>query len=182
MHCNLGVNEEERMAALRSYNILDTPAEDIFDEITRQGAKMCNVPVCAIALVDEGRVWFKSIVGMDMPEIPRDCGICSDAILQPDGTYEIYNTLAEPNHANNPLVTGPPNIVFYYAVVLATPEGLPLGTLCVVDSKPRTLSSHQKTMLKTLASQAMTFIRIRKKFTINAKATNVFVNKEQSVS
>eukprot|EP01117_Protostelium_nocturnum_P006479 TRINITY_DN2335_c0_g1_i1.p1 TRINITY_DN2335_c0_g1~~TRINITY_DN2335_c0_g1_i1.p1 ORF type:complete len:181 (-),score=53.62 TRINITY_DN2335_c0_g1_i1:542-1084(-) len=146
-------NEVQRLAALKKLNILDTADEDVFDGITRVAKKIFDVPIILVSLVDENRQWFKSCIGLQTRETKRDIAFCAYAILS--GTPEplvINDAMEDPRFNNNPLVTGPPHIRFYAGAPLITKEGLPLGTLCVIDTKPRTLTEQNIQSLKDCAS------------------------------
>ncbi|WP_129626500.1 response regulator [Candidatus Oscillochloris fontis] len=148
-------NEPERQAALESYQILDTPAEHAFDEIVHLAAAICETPMALVSLVDAQRVWFKARVGIEDPECMREIGFCSFAITQPDIPLVVSDTQQDPRFADNPLVTETPNIRFYAGVPLVTPEGLPLGTLCVLDHVPRQLTATQYQTLDVLGNQVV---------------------------
>ncbi len=153
--------ESERLAALRSYDILDTPAEAAFDDVTRMLAAVCEAPVALISLVDEGRQWFKSEVGLGIKETPLDVSVCGHAILQP-GLFIVPDTRADARFACNPLVTGEPYLRFYAGAPLVGADGLPLGTLCVLDYRPRDLTQEQKDTLSMLARTVMTQLDLRR--------------------
>lgn len=143
--------EEDRLAALRRYHILDAPPEDCFDAFTRIASEVCNTPMSLISLIDEDRQWFLSRVGLETKETCRDISFCGHAIEHPD-LLEIPDTLKEDRFSDNPLVTGPPHLRFYAGVPLRDPEGNALGTLCVLDTQPGTLTDSQKDVLKNLAA------------------------------
>lgn len=154
-------DEESRLAALAQQGILDTQDEAEFDALTRLAAELCNAPIALISLVDRDRLWFKSRIGLDVTEIPRDLGFCAHAILG-EGTVEIADTLADQRFADNPLVTGPPGVRFYAAALLRDHEGHALGTLCVIDRSPRRLGSAQRIGLQALARQVISHMQIRR--------------------
>ncbi len=153
--------EPERLAALRRYNILDTEAEPFFDDITRLIAAVCKAPIAVISFVDGTRQWFKSEVGLAARETPLDVSICAYAIQQP-GLFIVPDTRKDGRFAGNPLVAGAPHLRFYAGAPLETPEGLPLGTLCVLDVEPRTLTSEQQATLLLLARTVMTQLELRR--------------------
>lgn len=155
------VNEEARLAALYRYDVLDTSGEADFDDITRLAARICDVPVALISLVDRSRQFFKSTVGTDWRETPLGISFCAHALLQPD-MLVVPDLRADARFADNALVTGDPHVRFYAGALLKTPEGQPLGTLCVLDIKPRTLTGDQKDTLRILARQVMTQLELRR--------------------
>lgn len=144
-------NEQTRLATLRSISILDTPPEEEFDRFTRIAKRLFNVPMALISLVDENRQWFKSCDGLDATETPRDISFCGHAILG-DRPFIINNALEDERFSDNPLVTGAPHIRFYAGVPLSAQNGCKLGTLCIIDREPRTLSDHDVEALVDLAA------------------------------
>ncbi len=162
MAAPLPENEEQRLAALRSYEILDTEAEAGFDEIARTIAEICEVPVALVSLLDERRQWFKARHGLDLAETPREQAFCSHAILQPDELLEVPDARADERFAANPLVAADPNIRFYAGAPLRTADGHALGTLCVIDRKPRRLNDAQRSCLKALSKQVMAQLELRR--------------------
>ncbi|MDX2273618.1 MAG: GAF domain-containing protein [Cyanobacteriota bacterium] len=161
MKAPLPANEPERLAALHSYRILDTPAEAAFDDITRLAADICQTPTALISLVDEDRQWFKSKVGLEASETSRDLAFCAHAILQ-DDPLVVGDALADPRFADNSLVTDSPNIRFYAGVPITTPQGLAVGTLCVLDYQPRQIEAEQVEKLKALSRQVSAQLELRK--------------------
>ncbi len=158
--CSPMSEEAARLAALRHYEILDTPRETQFDDFTQLAACICGAPVSLISLVDENRQWFKSSVGVQASETPLDQSICRHAILQ-KGLFVVPDTEQDPRTAGNPLVTGHPRFRFYAGVLLESGDGHPLGTLCVLDFKPRQITQEQGRMLEALARQVMTAMEFR---------------------
>jgi GAF domain-containing protein len=154
-------NEAQRLAALREYRILDTAAEQAYDDLTGLAAYLCDVPVAMISLVDESRQWFKSRLGLNQRETPRDVAFCAHAILQSDPLI-VRDALKDARFADSALVTRSPHIRFYAGFPLATPEGYALGTLCAIDRKPRRLSSEQKQAMQALARQVMALLELRR--------------------
>lgn len=142
-------NETRRLAALHALRILDTPAEERFDRITRIAQKLFDVPIALVSLVDAERQWFKSRVGLDASETPREISFCGHAILQ-TGPFVVSNALEDERFRNNPLVTGDPNIRFYAGQPLQDIEGNKLGTLCLIDRHPRKLDKDQLQLLHDL--------------------------------
>ena len=135
-------DEDERMAALKSYHILDTPPEPDFDDVVLLIAKICEVPRAGISLIDDRRQWFKAEIGLGFRETPLGVSICPGLALAP-GLTVIPDARADKRLACNRLVTGEPHIRFYAGVRLETSEGVPLGTLCVLDDEVRDLNETQ---------------------------------------
>lgn len=154
-------SEVDRLAALDRYRILDTPPEPAFDAIAALAAQICATPVAAISLVAAGRQWFKAEIGMGVHETDLVVAICDDAIQAP-GLVVIPDLAEDSRFRENPIVTGPPRLRFYAGAPLLTPDGLPLGMLCVLDDKPRHLTSDQSTALVALASQVMAQLEMRR--------------------
>lgn len=144
-------DEASRLSELRSLNVLDTIAEERFDRLTRMAKRLFGVDIALVSLVDENRQWFKSCVGMDVCETPRDISFCGHAILG-DGPFVIPNALQDDRFCDNPLVTGKPHIRFYAGCPLRGPGGRKLGTLCIIDSKPREFGAEDIGVLVDLAS------------------------------
>jgi PAS domain S-box-containing protein len=164
MNAPLPSDEVERLAVLRSLNVLDMPPEEAFDELTNLAATICQTPVALISLVDESRQWFKSRVGWDQTEAPRDGSFCSHAILGPD-LFVVADTRSDSRFVDNPLVAGDPGIRFYAGAPLVMPDGHTLGTLCVMDYRPRELSAAQNQALRTLSRQVVALLRLRQNLT-----------------
>lgn len=154
-------SESERLAALARYNVLDTPHERGFDDITLIASQICDVPTALISLVDDKRQWFKSSLGIEAVQTPRDVAFCALAIEQSD-TMIVEDASQDPRFADNPLVTGESNLRFYAGAQLITPEGHRLGTLCVLDTRPRQLTLDQVQALEALARQVMTQLEMRR--------------------
>lgn len=155
-------NEKERLDALHSYRIVNTTPEERFDSLTQIAAYICDSSIALISLIDTNRLWFKSKIGMKDFEIPRDVSFCQYTITQ-DEIFEIENALMDERFQNNPYVLGPPNIRFYAGTPLKTPEGFNIGTLCVLDTEPKSLNSKQKTILKVLSNQIIANFELIKK-------------------
>ncbi len=147
-------NEAERMAAVRRYDILDTPPDGAFDRITALAARRLKVPIAIISIVDEDRIWFKSHHGLPVEQIDREPGLCASAILG-DTPYLIEDARKDPRSLANPLVAGDFGLRFYAAVPLRTSDGHNLGTLCVIDKEPRPIEQEQIDDLRDLACVVM---------------------------
>lgn len=146
-------NESARLATLRSLNILDTAPEERFDRLTRLARRLFGVPIAVVSLVDENRQWFKSCVGLDATETPRDVSFCAHAIAH-DDILMIPDARADERFHDNPLVTHEPGIRFYAGCPLTVPNGAKLGTLCLIDVRPRELDDEDRALLHDLARMA----------------------------
>jgi len=154
-------SQAARLAALRDYDILDTEPEEMFDDIVRLASEICEMPISAISLVDDGRNWLKAETGLGVNEVPFENAICTHAILS-DGFLEIKDTTLDLRTRDNPLVLGEPLLRFYAGAALNSPEGLPIGTLCVLDHRPRELTPLQRQTLRVLAKQVMAQLDLRR--------------------
>lgn len=155
------IDEHERLHALRRYRVLDTPPERALDDLAGLAAQICGTPIALISLVDEARQWFKANVGLDFTETPRAISFCSHAIRE-SGVCIVPDATRDPRFRDNPTVTGADHIRFYAGAPLLTPEGHALGTLCVIDREPRTLTPAQAAALVTLAGQVMTQFELQR--------------------
>jgi diguanylate cyclase (GGDEF)-like protein len=155
-------NEEARLQALRSLDILDSAPEQGFDDLVAIAAAICAVPMASVSLIDADRQWFKARVGIEDPETSRDTAFCAHAILQPDAMTLVEDARSDPRFADNPLVTGDPNIRFYAGAPLVTGEGHALGTLCVIDDKPRRLEGYQLEAMQALSRQVTRLLELRR--------------------
>lgn len=162
-HGDRAWTETERLAALYRYSILDTPPEQAFDDLARLAAELLGAPMAAVNLIAEGRQWFKAEVGLGVREMPLDNSICARVMLQPSELV-IPDLLEDSRFNCNPLVTAGPVLRFYAGELLQTPDGLPLGTLCVLDTKPRPegLTTQQQFILQALARQVMGQLELRR--------------------
>ncbi len=152
--------EIERLAALRSYEILDTPPDGAFDRITALAARHFHVPVALVSLVDEDRIWFKSRHGLDADQIPRSPGLCASVIFS-DEAYVVQNALEDPRTLANPLVAGAMGLRFYAAVPLVTHDGHRLGTMNIIDFVPRELDAAGLSDLYEFAGLVMDQMELR---------------------
>jgi GAF domain-containing protein len=154
-------NEKQRLEALDSYNVLNSLSEAEYDRLTKLASIICEAPIALISLVDETRQWFKSKVGLDVSETSRDLAFCQYAIMGAE-RFDIPDTALDERFHDNELVTGNPHIRFYSGQPLIDPEGFALGTICVIDRKPRTLTDTQKMALEILAEETIALIVARK--------------------
>ncbi|MDQ8028308.1 MAG: GAF domain-containing protein, partial [Brevundimonas sp.] len=155
--------ERERIAALRAYGVLHTPPETEYDEIVSLAARLCETSIALISLVAEDEQWFKARVGLDACSTGRDVSFCDHA-MRGDGIMVVPDAALDPRFADNALVTGAPHIRFYAGAPLVSPEGQPLGSLCVIDSRPRPqgLTDLQAHALTVLAGQVVTRMELRR--------------------
>ena len=155
-------NEGERLQVLKEYSILDTLPERDFEDITKIASEICQTPISLITLIDSNRQWFKSNRGLNVTETPRDFAFCAHAINTPESILTVQDSRVDERFADNPLVTGYPHVVFYAGVPLINPEGFSLGTLCVIDNKPRVLSESQLESLRALSNQVVKLFELKK--------------------
>ena len=143
-------DERERLEALHRLGLLDSPPSASFDRVTRMAADLLDVPVVLVSLVDEHRQWFKSRVGLDASETPRDLSFCGHAVFLREPLV-VNDALADARFRDNPLVTGAPNVRAYLGIPICTRDGRALGTLCAIDHRPRQFSEHEVQVLSRMA-------------------------------
>lgn len=146
-------NEQIRLKSLHDLNVLDTPPEERFDRVTRLAKSLFNVPIALVSLVDENRQWFKSCFGLDASETSRDLSFCGHAILQ-DNVFVVNDASLDPRFADNPLVAEEPKIRFYAGYPLTSHDGNNLGTLCIIDSTPRSFTKDDLAIFSDLGMLA----------------------------
>jgi PAS domain S-box-containing protein len=154
--------ETARLAALRSYRVLDSDPVLELDNLTALAAQICNAPISLVSLVDERRQWFLSRFGLDVRETAREHAFCAHALGQTD-LFEVPDAALDPRFMRNPLVTGAPGIRFYAGMPLTNEDGHALGTLCVIDRRPRTLTSAERGALRALRDFAMAHLELRRR-------------------
>jgi PAS domain S-box-containing protein len=166
----LPADESERLAALRAYEILDTDCERDFDDLTRLASEICNTPIALVSLIDAERQWFKSRIGLEIQETPREQAFCAFAINQPTELLIVPDATQDERFVDNPLVTGAPDIRFYAGSPLLTADGHALGSLCVIDRVPRQLSPEQAESLRVLGRQVMVQLEQRRQIRLLQEA------------
>ncbi len=158
-------DEMQRQHVLEGYGIVETLPEQAYDDITHLASEICRTPIASITFLDRDRQWFKSRVGIDVTETPREISFCGHAILEPGSLMVVEDAQKDARFADNPLVTGDPHIRFYAGAPLVTPDGHALGTLCVIDREARDLNESQARSLRALARQIMAQLELRRKLT-----------------
>ncbi|MBW4651543.1 MAG: PAS domain S-box protein [Kaiparowitsia implicata GSE-PSE-MK54-09C] len=162
---NIGTDETARLQALYQYQILDTATESAFDDLTQLAAQICDVPIALISLIDAERQWFKSKIGIDVSETPRDVAFCNLVICD-DATMIVHDARDDARFCKNPFVTGDPHIRFYAGAPLKTPTGYRIGTLCVIDQTPRRLRPDQVSALEALSRQVISQLELRRSLAV----------------
>ncbi|MGJ8653895.1 MAG: GAF domain-containing sensor histidine kinase [Opitutaceae bacterium] len=160
LHTPIPFNESARLKALQDLEILDTPPEPSYDEIVELVAQICEVPIALISLIDHSRQWFKAKVGLDVDETAREFSFCAHCIME-NKILEVRDASLDERFADNPLVTGEPHIRFYAGAPLYTESGIALGSLCVIDRKPRQLTDLQRNALLVLSNQVSAKMELR---------------------
>jgi GAF domain-containing protein len=155
-------DEAERLATLREYRILDTPPERIYDDLTWLASFICQTPMALVTLIDQHRQWFKSRVGFESAETPRTESICAHAVMNPDRILEVPDASKDRRFAGLPAIAGAPFVRFYAGAPLVGVRGHAVGTICVMDREPRTLSEDQRRALRILAAQAASQLELRR--------------------
>ncbi len=154
--------EEKRLANLASYSVLDSLEEEDYDNLTAIAAEICGTPISLISLIDDKRQWFKSHHGLDATETPKEYAFCAHAINEPNEVFVVQDSRVDERFHDNPLVVDEPRVIFYAGVPLKSDNGLPLGTLCVIDHQPKQLEKHQLDALNSLSNQVMRLLELRR--------------------
>lgn len=157
----LPLDETTRLQALGQQKILDTLTEEVYNDITKIASEICGTPIALLTLVDEKRQWFKSKQGLGVDETPREYSFCAHAILNPNEVFIVEDARYDERFFDNPLTTGEPHVVFYAGVPVKGPDGHALGSLCVIDRRPRELPDHKIEALKALAKLVNTHFELR---------------------
>lgn len=157
----LPINDELRLQTLQQLRVLDTDSESAYDDIVTLAAKICETPISLVSLVDRDRQWFKARVGLDTRETHRNMAFCGHAILDPDNLLIVEDAMLDHRFRESPLVLGAPHIRFYAGAPIIAADGAALGTVCVIDTRPRVLTESQTDALRALARQASTMLHLR---------------------
>jgi diguanylate cyclase (GGDEF)-like protein len=160
-HAEIPADDAERLATLRRYGVLDTPAESSYDDLLRIATAICGAPMGTVSLVDADRQWFKARVGVEAQQTPRDIAFCAHTVLDPGRVFEVNDAKADARFSDSPLVTGDPNIRFYAGAPLVASDGHAVGALCVMDTQPHQLSDSQRTALEALSRQVVALMELR---------------------
>ena len=181
-------NEEDRLAALKSYNILDSAEEQDFDELTILASAVCQTPIALISLIDDKRQWFKSHPGVPQTETPKELAFCAHTIVSTNDIMVVNDARKDDRFANNPLVTGDTKVIFYAGVPLVNEDGFALGSLCVIDHQHKELTETQTAALKIIAKQVINKLELRRKAIVLEKINqdlrdaNIFIQKFASMA
>lgn len=162
-HYPIPENEAERLKALHTYDILDSPPEVDFDVLTRVAAQVFQVPAAVVGLLDSNRVWFKSVLGLDIPQMDRTLAFCAYSVMQPGKVLVSEDLQEDERFRDNPLVAGPPYVRFYAGAPIVDPNGYSLGTIAIVDTKPRDFGEKEQSLLLDLSVLAMTALENRRR-------------------
>jgi GAF domain-containing protein len=155
-------NETSRLKALQEYKVMDTLPEQAYDNFTKLASLICHTPIALITLLDDQRQWFKSRIGLERSEIPREDALCNHAIMMPEDIMVVNDATQDERFTKNPLVTAEPNLRFYAGVPLVTSNGEALGTICVIDTKPRGITQDQVDALQVLSREVMGQFELRR--------------------
>ncbi|BBZ77339.1 GGDEF domain-containing protein [Mycolicibacterium anyangense] len=155
-------NEQQRLAVLKEYRVLDTLPEQSFNDLTKLASLICGTPMALVTLIDEDRQWFKANLGLAGEETPRSEAFCAHAIMAPDELLVVPDATQDERFATNPSVTGDPHIRFYAGAPMVAPTGEALGTLCVIDRRPHQLTADQKAALRILSREVMVQLELRR--------------------
>jgi GAF domain-containing protein len=166
-------DEGNRLLSLKSYEILDTLPEPEYDELTELASQICGTSVSLISLIDDKRQWFKSAHGLTMTETPKEFAFCTHTIQNPEMPLIVPDSRLDDRFSNNPLVTNDPRVIFYAGVPLVNKDGYAMGSLCVLDSTPRSLTTQQVHALKVLAKQVVRLFELRKTLKSYQKMQNL---------
>jgi len=173
--------ETDRIDALYDYQLLDSAPEQSYEDITKLASQICGTPIALVSLVDKNRQWFKSKIGLDVIQTPRDISFCGHAIHEID-IFEVKDSTKDERFFDNPLVTGAPNVIFYAGAQLVTPSGFKIGTLCVIDHKPSELSVQQKESLRALSRMVVNQFELRKKIQEVTRSHSVLIEQSKMIA
>jgi len=161
--CPFPENEPLRLQAVRAYAILDTDPELEFDALTRLASHTFSAPIAVVAMLDADRLWFKSKIGLDIPQLDRKIAFCAHAVMRPRESMVVPDLLSDQRFAENPLVANAPHLRFYAGAPIVDPAGLALGTIAVIDTQPRSFSNAQRDALMDLSTLVVTALQARRR-------------------